>query len=272
MTDDSPLTGILDLLTLDATADGFVGRTDWRPQATVYGGLILGQAAAAALGTVEGRTMHAMQGVFLRGAKFGTPVRYIVEALQDGSSFSRRGVRALQGETPVFVGTVSLQANKPGLAHAAPMPADVPGPDDVPPEPASEHITSVGAALDVRPVPGAAFHDSETGAVAFWLRATEALPDDPAVHQAYIAYLSDFAFFGSALRRHGVDHRAVRATSLDHALWVHSLARADQWLLFVQESPQSRNSRALVSGRIYTREGELIATVAQEGMLSLVDA
>nr|WP_202400810.1 acyl-CoA thioesterase II [Microbacterium sp. TL13] len=271
---------VLDLRDAGArtTEDIFTGVSQPMPFGRVFGGQVLAQSIEAASRTLPPeRTVHSMHGYFLRPGDPSDGVTFSVDRIHDGRSFSTRRTQAFQAGVPIFSMIASFQDDDPGLEHAEPMPEGIPQPEDLPPlDDASLHPLSRRAIADspveVVHVPSPVYTVVEGPHVprqAVWMRTRRALPDDPAVHRAALAYLSDLTIQEPILRGHGVPWgtRGLRVASLDHAMWWHRAGRVDQWLLYVQESPNARGGRGLSTGRIYTREGTLLASVAQEVMV-----
>lgn len=258
-----------------AGADRFVGRTCEVGSQNVYGGQFVGQAVMAAGLTAPGRPVHSMHASFIRPGSKESPVVYRVERTFDGASFSRRRVTAFQEERLLFEADFSLQIAEYGREHQHPMP-QVPAPDQL----KSERRLAPGLPngprtslwpIEVRVVDEVV--DAASGS-SWWLRAASALPDDPLLHQALLAYASDYQFLQAATRVHGLRFRqpGLQLASLDHALWFHRPARIDSWLLFSTESPSASGARAFVRGNVFGAGGQLVASVAQEGLMRLRDA
>lgn len=274
------LLAVLDLRDAGArtTEDIFTGVSQPMPFGRVFGGQVLAQSIEAASRTLPPeRTVHSMHGYFLRPGDPSDGVTFSVDRIHDGRSFSTRRTQAFQAGVPIFSMIASFQDDDPGLEHSEPMPEGIPQPEDLPPlDDASLHPLSRRAIADspveVVHVPSPVYTVVEGPHVprqAVWMRTRRALPDDPAVHRAALAYLSDLTIQEPILRGHGVPWgtRGLRVASLDHAMWWHRAGRVDEWLLYVQESPNARGGRGLSTGRIYTREGTLLASVAQEVMV-----
>jgi acyl-CoA thioesterase-2 len=276
------LEGLLTVLTLtpgDGT-DTFVGQSQPQPWGRVFGGQVLAQSLAAAQRTVEAeRPVHSMHGYFLRAGDSNEPITFAVERLRDGRSFSARRVHALQFGRPILSMIASFQAPATGLEHQLAMP-EVPAPEDLPSiGERYAHLESTAAKYWMRQRPMDLRHVDEPVYLApaadrsthqaVWMRAVGRLPDDPALHAAVLAYASDYTLLEPILRAHGRgwSERGLKAASLDHAMWWHRPARADEWLLYVQDSPSAQGARGLGIGRIHARDGALVASVAQEGML-----
>jgi acyl-CoA thioesterase-2 len=248
----------------------------------VFGGQVIGQALVAALRTVEGRPPHSMHAYFLLPGDPKVPIVYDVDRIRDGRSFTTRRVVAIQHGHAIFTMAVSFHADEPGLAHQARMP-DVPGPEELPseaelkakamammPDPVRRYYERERP-IELRPVEFSRYLGVKAEDARFhvWIRATGRLPDDPAIHQCVLAYASDMTLLDSALIPHGrtVFEKSIMAASLDHALWFHRPFRADEWLLYAQDSPNLAGARGFGRGLIFTRDGTLVASVAQEGLL-----
>ncbi len=275
------LLSVLDLETLDVNL--FRGRSPQVGWQRVFGGQVIGQALVAAVRTVDpSRPPHSMHAYFLLPGDPKVPIIYDVDPIRDGKSFTTRRVTARQHGHAIFSMLVSFHANEPGLDHQAPMP-DVPPPEQLPDE--SEMRRSI---LPTMPDPVRRYYERERpielrpveyeryagkkypeGNFHLWIRATGRLPDDPAIHQCVLAYASDMTLLDAALVRHGrtLFEREFMAASLDHALWLHRPFRADEWLLYAQDSPNLHGSRGFSRGLIFTRDGTLVASVAQEGLV-----
>ncbi|GAT73073.1 acyl-CoA thioesterase [Microbacterium sp. HM58-2] len=281
---------LLDVLDLDATQartteDIFTGSSHPMPSGRIYGGQVLAQTLLAAERTLpEDRAVHSMHGYFLRPGDATQGLTIAVDRIHDGRSFSTRRSQAYQNGVPIFSMIASFQDADPGLEHAVPMPEDVPSPESLLSDedrvdglpPGTSRMLSDRAA-DIRHVEAPLFLPSDEKRVphqCVWMRMRAPLPDDPRLHRAALAYLSDMTIQESILRAHGVYWAlpGLKVASLDHAMWWHRPARVDEWLLYVQESPNARGGRGLANGRIYTRDGELVATVAQEIMIRVPDA
>jgi len=280
------LLDVLDLAVSEArtTEDIFTGQSHPMPTGRVYGGQVLAQSLIAAERTLpENRTVHSMHGYFLRPGDATQGITFAVDRIHDGRSFSTRRSQAYQNGVPIFSMIASFQDEDPGIEHAVPMPDGIPAPEDVPSD--DELIGSVhpitGRLLadrpaDVRHVTGPLFLEVEGERVpqqAVWMRMRAPMPDDPRLHRAALAYLSDMTIQESILRRHGLTWSTpgLKVASLDHAMWWHRFGRVDEWMLYVQEAPNARGGRGLAQGRIYSRDGELLATVAQEIMVRVPD-
>jgi acyl-CoA thioesterase-2 len=278
------LSELLDLLRLERIEKHlFRGQSQDLGWGNVFGGQVLGQALSAAAQTVPAdRGVHSLQAYFLRTGDASRPIVYEVDPIRDGASFTTRRVVAIQGGHAIFSLSASFQVDEGGLEHAAGMP-DVPGPDGLDseldiarryqhqiPEP-FRAVALADRPIEIRPVqrfnllaPRAAPPVRQ-----LWYRATGKLPDDPAVHRYLLAYASDFNFLVTAMLPHGVSWLTpgMQVASLDHAMWFHRPFRMDDWLLYDVESPSAGGARGLVTGRFYARDGTLVASVAQEGLM-----
>lgn len=251
----------------------------------VYGGQVIGQALVAASRTVTPeRPAHSLHGYFLRPGDTSVPILYVVDRIRDGKSFTTRRVVAVQHGKAIFNMAISFQTIEDGLTHQFDMP-DVPAPDeledevtlrkrwskDLPPE-YREGFTRERP-IEVRPIDPYNFFDPAKRAPFYncWMRARDALPEDPRLHQCVLAYLSDWALLDTSLMPHGISYmqQNVQSASLDHAMWFHRSFRADDWLLFIQDSPSASGARGFNRGLIYRRDGALVASVAQEGLIRL---
>jgi acyl-CoA thioesterase-2 len=262
----------------------FRGRSPQSGWQRVFGGQVIGQALVAACRTVDttSRPPHSMHAYFLLAGDPKVPIIYDVERVRDGKSFSTRRVKAIQHGQAIFVSSVSFHRDEPGLTHQARMP-DVPKPEELPseseirervmplmPDPVRRYYERERP-IELRPVEYARYLGKayEDGRFHVWIRATGPLPDEPAIHQCVLAYASDMTLLDSALIPHGrsVLDRDIMGASLDHALWLHRPFRADDWLLYAQDSPNMGGARGFTRGLIFARDGTLVASVAQEGVL-----
>ncbi|BDV30782.1 acyl-CoA thioesterase [Microbacterium terricola] len=278
---------VLDLAGSDArtTEDIFTGRSQAMPLGRVFGGQVLAQAiVAAGRTTPEGRAAHSMHGYFLRPGDSAMGITFAVDRIHDGRSFSTRRTQAFQDGVPIFSMIASFQDEDPGLEHHEPLPDGIPAPEDLPDfeqnltglHPVSKRLFTDRPA-DLRHVPSPIYltvDGDRQPRQAVWMRMRRPLPDDPEVHRATLAYLSDLTIQESILRAHGIAWTTpgLKVASLDHAMWWHRPARVEDWILYVQESPSARGGRGLATGRIYTRDGQLLASVAQEIMVRIPDA
>jgi acyl-CoA thioesterase II len=251
---------------------------------TVFGGQVLGQALSAAVQTVPAeRHVHSLHAYFLRPGDVHKPIVYDVDRIRDGSSFTTRRVVAIQSGHAIFNLAASFQKDEPGFVHQDEMP-DVPSPESLKTE--QEIAASLEDRLprflrkraaaerpfEMRPVnPGVdpLAPAPQPARRAVWLRTAGKLPDDPALHRYLLAYASDYSFIGTALLPHGVTFLTpgMQIASLDHVMWFHQPFRVDEWLLHAMDSPAAYGARGLVRGRIFTRDGRLVASTAQEGLI-----
>ena len=285
---DSDDSGATDLGESGATV--FLGRSQRMPHGRVFGGQVLAQCVMAAGRTVADvddgdgpRHIHSLHGYFMRPGDDTKPIRFAVERMRDGNSFSTRRVHALQNGLPILSMIASFQEAAGGLDHQDSMP-QVPGPDELPSladqfgtidDPRAMHLLQ--RPVELRHVEGSLFVDPAPDHVArqsVWMKAVGSLPDDPLVHAAVLAYASDYTLLESVLRRHGLvwADRRLRTASLDHAMWFHHPARVDEWILYSQESPFASGGRGLGIGRMFSADGTLVATVAQEGMMRVKES
>ncbi|MDZ4840851.1 MAG: acyl-CoA thioesterase II [Hyphomicrobium aestuarii] len=272
-------------LTPAADADTFEGQNVDSGRKRIYGGQVLAQAVIAACRTVPPeRPIHSLHGYFLVGGNPRLPVTYAVERLRDGGSFTTRRVVAKQaGVSALFAMIGSFHGDEPGLSHGSDMPV-TPAPEDVDPietllqrgdiaiPDAMRAYYSRELPIDVRFVdlgkfqPGFSGGSGQPARQRIWFKAKAALPDDPTLHRALLAYASDFALVETALLPHGkmVFGGDMQLASLDHALWFHRPVRLDDWLLYALDSPTAGGGRGFSRGSFYNRSGDLVASVAQE--------
>ncbi len=258
----------------------FVGSNEPGRHRRLFGGQVAGQALAAAARTVEGRPAHSLHAYFLRGGDPELPVRYEVDRIRDGSSFTTRRVVAMQGERAIFNLSASFHAPEPSYEHQAPLPAVV-GPEGLPtweerardvelqiPEPARGWLTNE-TPIEIRTehAPSWFARQPTAGPNTVWLKARGELPDDPLLHQCLFAYASDMGFVDNLFRPHAGGKRDVMIASLDHALWLHRPFRMDDWLVSIQESPAAYGARGFAQAAVYTADGTRVASVVQEGLL-----
>ena len=273
---------ILDLERLEINLfRGLSPQVGWQ---RVFGGQVIGQALVAACRTVDvaARQPHSLHAYFLLPGDPKVPIIYEVDRIRDGRSFTTRRVKAIQHGQAIFSMSASFHVAETGLAHAFPM-ERVPMPEDLPderdiranvmplmPDPVRRYFES-DRPIELKPVEYGRYLSREPMPPRFnaWIRATGRLPDDPAIHQCVLAYASDMTLLDSSLIAHGrtVFERSIQAASLDHALWFHRPFRADEWLLYAQDSPSASGALGFSRGLIYTRDGTLVASVAQEGLI-----
>jgi acyl-CoA thioesterase-2 len=265
---------LLKLLDLEPIeVDLFRGPAPETDRQRVFGGQVAAQALVAAGRTVEApRQVHSLHAYFLRPGDTAHPVLYEVDRSRDGRSFTTRRVVARQHGNAIFTMSASFQVPEDGLEHQLPMP-QVPDPDTLD-RPQGEDARA-WSAIDLRFTGRDAWSVDANEELPpgqwVWFRAAAELPDDPLIHVCVLAYASDLTLLSSTLRPHGVSRRApgLRMASLDHAMWFHRPFKADAWLLYDQLSPSAAGSRGLASGRIYSHDGRLVASVVQEGLIRL---
>ncbi len=254
----------------------------------VFGGQVAAQALRAACHTVgEGLSVHSLHSYFLRPGDTAVPIVYDVERIRDGRSFATRRVMARQHGMAIFYLTASFQVREKGYDHQDSMPT-VPAPDDCPT--IGDLVRSISgrdddrswerewASLDVRYAgdsrPGGVLADPARPArTQIWLKASDSVPADPVIDTCVLAYASDLTLLGVSLVPHGllITSRRIQPASLDHSMWFHRPFRADEWMLYDQHSPSASGARGFALGSVYSREGVLVATVAQEGLIRPVD-
>jgi acyl-CoA thioesterase-2 len=294
MSEDTPrppgaienLISILDLEPLEQNL--FRGRSLQQGWQRVFGGQVLGQALVAAVRTVsEERFAHSLHAYFLLPGDPSKPIVYEVERTRDGGSFTTRRVKAIQHGRTMFAMSVSFHIEEPGYDHQSPMPK-VPFPEDLPSEadlkakmlailpPELRSYWERERPIELRPVDVSRYFAREKRAPeqCIWMRASGRLPDTLSLHQCVLAYASDFSLLDTALIAHGklMFDKDVQLASLDHALWLHRPFRADEWLLYAMDSPSSHGARGFCRGSVYTRDGTLVASVAQEGLMRQRDS
>ena len=281
------MTQVLDdlvaLLSLEQIEENlFRGRSQDLGFRQLFGGQVLGQCISAASQTVEeARHVHSMHGYFPRPGDASLPVVYQVERTRDGGSFSTRRVVAVQKGQPIFFCSASFQYDEEGFHHQNQMP-DVPGPEGLKsetelarmvapmiPERMRERLIS-DKPIEIRPVTLInPFAPQPCEPVKYvWFRAAGELPDDPQLHKYLLAYASDFNLLTTSMQPHGVSvfQKFMQVASLDHSLWFHRNLRMDDWLLYAMDSPWAGNARGFSRASIYNRQGELVASAAQEGL------
>ena len=274
------LLSILDIEQLEVNLfRGLSPQVGWQ---RVFGGQVIGQALVAANRTVTGRRAHSLHAYFLRAGDPSVPIIYEVDRIRDGGSFSTRRVVAIQHGQAIFSMAASFHKEEPGLHHQIKMP-DVPSPESLPSEaelkarfmermpPQVRAYWERERPIEIRPIDLSRYLEPGNHAPTqqVWIRATGQLGDDLALHQCVLAYASDFTLLDTALVAHGrfVFDPSLMLASLDHAIWFHRKFRADEWLLYAQDSPSSGAGRAFCRGTLFAREGELVASTAQEGLV-----
>ena len=286
----SPVSELIDLLSLERLEDNlFRGQSRDIGTKYVFGGQVLGQALSAAQATMdsagEPRAAHSLHAYFLRAGDIAAPIVYNVDRTRDGGSFSVRRVTAIQHGQVIFFCAASFQQQEQGVEHQMSMP-EVPRPEDLAPAPAippdvlAKLPTKVQRWLD-RTGPFEFRHVYPRDELnpprrppfqQVWFRLSEKVGDGPELHRALLAYASDFQLLGTANFPHGISYYQpnVQMASLDHAIWFHRPFRADDWLLYAIDSPTAQNARGLARGLIYDRDGRLVASTVQEGMIRVL--
>lgn len=280
----APIEQLIDLLNLEEIEKNHYRATSpsegWQ---RVYGGQVLGQALVAASQTVENdRQPHSLHGYFLRPGDMKVPILYKVDRIRDGKSFTTRRVVAIQHGQAIFSMSISFQVVEDGLSHQFDMP-DAPPPEavrdelDIRKELMTKHPELFeGHPLTTRPIefrpidPADLFNPvKQAPRQMAWMRTRGVLPDDPRLHQCVLAYLSDWSLLDTATLPHGISYlqHNIQMASLDHAMWFHRPFRADEWLLYVQDSPSASGARGFNRGLIYSRDGALVASATQEGLM-----
>jgi acyl-CoA thioesterase II len=285
------LQDLVSLLDLEPLEDNmFRGQSRDLGGKSVFGGQVVGQALVAASRTVQGSVPHSLHAYFLRPGDMALPIVYEVDRVRDGRSFTTRRVQAIQHGAPILSMIASFQQPEPGHEHQAAMP-EVPQPESLadnhalreqwiaefPQLPATYRAAFLRPlAIEFRPVqpwnplkPAARPPQQQ-----IWFRAAGRLPDrdgapDWNLHRCVLAYASDFNLLGTALFPHGVSwfSREMICASIDHALWFHRDARADDWLLYSMDAPSAQGARGLSRGQVFTRDGKLVASVTQESLM-----
>ena len=279
------LADLLHLLRLEQIEENiFRGESRDIGSPRVFGGQVLGQALRAASATVEDRDIHSLHAYFLRAGDVDASIVYNVDRARDGRSFSNRRVVAIQHGRQIFNMTASFQVPEEGLEHQATMP-NVPPPDDL-----ADIREMTHAMLDripekmrryfmherpfhLRPVEPLALTSAKKTQARqqIWVKAIDALPDDPEIHSNLLAYLSDYQLVATATLPHGIrfEHGNIQMASLDHAMWFHRPFRLDDWLLYSMESPNAAGARGLAQGQFFATDGRLVASTAQEGLIRI---
>ncbi|WP_159651848.1 acyl-CoA thioesterase II [Vibrio atypicus] len=279
-----PLNELLDLLQLEKLEEGlFRGQSENLGLPQVYGGQVIGQALSASRYTVDpDRTVHSFHSYFLYPGDPEKPIIYDVENLRDGRSFSTRRVKAIQNGRPIFYLTASYHGDAPGFEHQNIMP-EIPGPENFASE--SELASRIADFLpeklkkafcgekpiEMRPVTvvNPLKPQKAEPKQYLWIKANGEMPDNQLIHQYLLAYASDWGFLVTALHPHEVSLMTPKfqVATIDHSIWFHRPFKMDDWLLYAIESPTASNTRGLVRGEIYNREGHLVATAVQEGVM-----
>ncbi|SHE93367.1 acyl-CoA thioesterase-2 [Thermomonas hydrothermalis] len=284
---NAPVSELIELLSLERLEDDlFRGQSRDIGTKYVFGGQVLGQALSAAQATMtQPRAAHSLHAYFLRAGDIEAPIVYHVDRTRDGGSFSVRRVTAVQHGKVIFFCAASFQKEEPGAEHQlsmpeVPMPEDLEPPPAIPPERLAQLPTMVQRWLN-RAGPFEFRHVYPRDELnppkrppyqQVWFRLAAPVGDSPELHRALLAYASDFHLLGTATFPHGISYYQpnVQMASLDHALWFHRSFRADDWLLYSIDSPSAQGARGLARGLIYDRNGRLVASTAQEGMIRVL--
>lgn len=284
MTD--PLAHLLELLDLEPVEQNiFRGNSVDIGSGRVFGGQVLAQGLVAARRTVkEGREAHSLHGYFILPGDIHRPIVYFVDPLRDGRSFSTRRVTAIQNGRAIFNMSISFHVMEDGLEHQVEMP-EVAAPESLPREvdlireiadrlpEALREIYTRDRPVECRPVEPVDFFRPEARPPVrhAWIRATSPLADEPLQHQSVLAFASDYSLLGTALLPHAItlQNPRLQAATLDHSIWFHRPFRMDEWLLYTTDSPGAAGARGFTRGALFTRDGTLVASVAQEGLLRL---
>ncbi len=282
------LDDLLRLLDLEEIEENiFRGRSPDEDRQRVFGGQVAGQALIAAGRTVERGRVHSLHAYFLRPGDARVPIVYEVDRIRDGHSFTTRRVVGVQHGKAIFNLAASFHADEDGIEHQLPMPDGIPDPESLPTvmemvEPHRERLGDIGdwwlrpRAIDARyvqpAVPSPLREGTGEPVQRVWIRADGRLPDDPLLHACVVAYASDMTLLDTTLLPHGLSwHSGVAmGASLDHAMWFHRPFRADEWLLYDQDTPAAGGARAFARGSIFTAGGRLVVSVAQEGLVRTV--
>jgi acyl-CoA thioesterase II len=250
----------------------------------VFGGQVLGQALVAATATVENREVHSLHAYFLRRGDFNSPIVYEVDRAWDGKHFATRRVVAIQHGQQIFNMSASFQMPETGLDHQFAMP-DVPQPEALPDldqflasnpnvPPALLKMLQQKRPFEFRPVetPSLTRAPKTPPLKHVWIRAVDTLPDDEALHRCLLAYASDFQLLDTALKPHGLSMMRDKLViaSIDHAMWFHRSVRVDDWLLYAMDSPSASGARGFTRGSVFARDGRLVASVSQEGLIRVM--
>jgi acyl-CoA thioesterase-2 len=248
----------------------------------VFGGQVLGQALAAAYATVDKRSVHSLHAYFLRAGDPDHPIVYEVDRSRDGTSFTSRRVVAIQHGEQIFHMSASFHVDEAGIDRQGDMPA-MPQPDGLPdmavvieelkrtaPDRPRPFLSQLRP-FEFRPaeLPDPAGETPKEPRMKIWFRAVDRLPDDEILHRSLLAYASDYYLLGTAVldARLAVDRRDLQMASIDHAMWFHRPVRVDEWLLYVLDSPSASGSRGFARGSIFSSDGRLVASTAQEGLV-----
>jgi acyl-CoA thioesterase-2 len=278
LSSQSGLAALLDVELIDT--DLYRGAPAYNKRGRAFGGLVAGQALMSAQRTAtEGFAVHSMHSYFLLPGDPDLPIVYDVERIRDGRSFETRRVAARQHGRPIYFQTISFQHHEEGFEHQDVMP-DVPPPEECVDMLAliagrgsveGEELAREWASVEVRAVGNSLYgltpDPAHPAIQRVWLRVIDPLPEDPAVHAGAFTWASDISLLSGSLAAHTMDSSTVQMASLDHSLWFHRPFRADEWWLYDQVSPFAAGGRGLTIGRVFTAEGVLAATAAQEGLI-----
>ena len=281
------LEDLIKVMTLERLEDDlFRGESRDIGSPQVFGGQVLGQALMAAAATVEGRDAHSLHAYFLRRGDFNSPIVYEVDRARDGNHFSTRRVIAIQHGAQIFNLSASFQSAEIGLDHQLPMP-EVPPPEEL--TDLDDHLRACLPHLpgglrrvlerkrpfEFRPVkpPSIMAPQKAEPLRNIWFRAVDRLPGDEALHQCLLAYVSDFNLLDTAMMPHGhpAAPRKLVMASIDHAMWFHRSVRVDEWLLYATDSPSASGARGFARGSIFSRDGRLVASTSQEGLIRVAE-
>jgi acyl-CoA thioesterase-2 len=278
---DRRLADLLNLLDLERLEDNlFRGQSRDVGAPQVFGGQVLGQALVAASRTVDGRLVHSLHAYFLRRGDVNAPIVFEVDRSRDGGSFTSRRVVAIQHGQPILTMSASFQIREPGLDHQAPVPA-------APPPEQLRDLGEINAEMldqvpekvrsffqrqrpfEFRPVNPPNYIEPVKAAAAkqVWFRMIDRVPDDQPLQRCLLTYVSDYHLLETATLPHGISFLKLQMASIDHAIWFHRDVRVDEWLLYVIDSPSASGARGFGRGAIYSRDGTLVASVAQEGLI-----
>ena len=284
----TPVDKLLSILDLEQLEDNlFQGRSLHVGWQRVFGGQVIGQALVAGGRTVDPeREAHSLHCYFMRPGDPDIPILYDVDRIRDGKSFSTRRIVARQNRRAIFSMEASFQIREAGLEHQLSMP-DAPDPETLPSEaelkalflksapPAVRAYWERERPIELRPIDLSGYlkRDMALPAQMVWLRATGPLPDEPALHRCILAYASDMTLLDTALfaHRRWVFDADMQVASLDHALWFHRPFRFDEWVLYVEDSPSASGARGFTRGSLFSRDGQLIASATQEGLIRVRD-
>jgi acyl-CoA thioesterase-2 len=278
---DPRLADLLKLLDLEPLEDNlFRGQSRDIGAPQVFGGQVLGQALVAASRTVDGRGVHSLHAYFLRRGDLSVPIIFEVDRSRDGGSFTSRRVVAIQHGQPILTMSASFQAAESGLDHQSSMP-DTPAPESLPDlgEINAELVGKVPERVQSffrqqRPFEFRAVNPPDflhpvrrAPEKRVWFRVTGPVPEDQALHRCLLTYVSDYHLLDTSTLPHGISFMELQMASIDHAVWFHRDLKIDDWLLYVTESPSASGARGFARGSIYSRDGVLVASVAQEGLI-----